>query len=207
MADDCKGSEEETGASRRNILEFLEGPAAGARRDILESGSHLDAEKIFRDGFIEVLGTTAIAETRLVLGLLVPLSTLSGKNATIAASSTFIRSMTSSLHPGSSTALTQPLIRLFADYVGRKPPLDPRYALLFLSEHGGPLINLAIEKHEVNALALVEALKGWIKDALTLWTGTAVDREEHVAGTNLVPRYCKTILQALSVSALGRDLC
>jgi len=109
MADDCKGSQEETGASRRNILEFLEtaGKGPGPLRGILESGDYLDAEKVFREGFTEVLTTTAIAETRLVLGLLSPLSTVSGKNATIASTSAFIRIMTTSLHGGAAIALAR----------------------------------------------------------------------------------------------------
>ncbi len=200
MADDCKGSEEETGASRRNILEFLETPAASARKDILESGEHLEAEKVFREGFIDVLGTTAIAETRLVLGLLVPLSTVSGKNATMASASGFARTMTSSLHPGSSTALTQPLIRLFADFVTRNPSIEPRYALLFLSAHGGAVVAMAVEKQDPAAKGLVDKLRAWTSGAIVAWSGKAAEEEQDVSASSLVPSFSRTMLDASLVS-------
>lgn len=200
MADDCKGSEEETGASRRNILGYLEGPAASARRDILESGHNLDAEKVFREGFTEVLGTTAISETRLVVGLLIPLSTISGKHATIASTSAFVRTLTNSLHPGSSTALTQPLVRLFADLIRRKPPLDPRYATLFLSAHGGAVVALAIEKEDAVAVGLVEKLRLWTTGAIAAWSAKSSEEDQDVSLSRLAPTFCKTVLDALRVS-------
>lgn len=204
MADDCKGSEEETGASRRNILEFLEIPAASVK-EILESGNHLDAEKVFREGFIDVLTTTAIAETRLVLGLLIPLSTVSGKRATTGSSSAFIRTMTTSLHPGSSTALTGPLVRLFAEFIDRDPPVDPRYALLFFSAHGGAVVALALEKQDSRAKGLIERLKAWTGAAVKSWSDKASEEEGDVSAQTLVPRLCTTLVDALLVSFLLRQ--
>ena len=207
MTDDCKGSEEETGASRRNILAFLEGPAAEARRDILESGDHVDAEKTFHSGFIDVLQTTAIAETRLVLGLLLPLSIFSGRNASPASASAFCKTLAGSLHRGSSTALTQPLIRLFAAFVGRNPPLDPRYALMFLSNHGAALIALALEKQDGVAVGLVERSRGWTAGALILWLKGTLDSDQDISSSSLIPAFCNTTLDGLMVSLQYSPVC
>jgi len=55
MADNCKGTEVETGTSRRNVLEFLTKHASEQRRRLLEAGENVVAEKAFQSGFESVL--------------------------------------------------------------------------------------------------------------------------------------------------------
>lgn len=171
MADDCRGSEEETGASRRNILDFLQLHCQQAREDTLESGRNLEAEETFRKGFEAVMETTAIAETRLILGLILPLSTVSGENATVASTSRFVRTLTKSLHAGSSSALTQPLVKLFAELCHRTSKMDGREALGFWAEHGSATLILALDREDKYAKELLGKLEGHVNSAVKSWKG------------------------------------
>ena len=202
MADDCRGSEEETGASRRNILDFLQKDAVNQRKDILESGNHQDVEATFRTGFEGVLETTAIAETRLVLGLLLPLSTISGKNATPESAGRFARTLAVSLRAGSSTPLTTPLIRLFAEFVKPNPPLEAPEALNFLAAHGAAVVLMALEKDDRAAILLIGGLTRWVDETVKLWK--TKPGKGDLAENKLVPTVCSSLLSTLLVGAFSR---
>lgn len=156
MVDDCKGSEEETGASRRNILDFLEQTASV--RELLESGQDLSAEEAFK-GFYDALGSCEPAEQRQILGMLASSSTITGKNATEGAAAEYASRLTTTLREGSSTSSTTPLIRLFAKFLDRTPPLNPQSIVGFLAAHGGAVVSLALEKVDKDAVKILDQLK------------------------------------------------
>lgn len=168
MADDCKGSEEETGASRRNILEYLFKDCAEFRRTTLESGKNLAAEQTFRAGFTDVLKQTAISETRMVLEMLIPLSTISGPSANVEATNAFVKALTDSLKADSSTSATTGHIHLLA-VLAKRINLSPRSALYFFGKHGGAVVESILEKKDEEALALVKALRVWADEAIKEW--------------------------------------
>ena len=197
MADDCKGSEDETGASRRNILDFLE-QSAQQRADILESGNNVEAEQVFRDGFISALPTCALAETRQVLGLLLPLSTISGRNASEERATDFCKTLTASLHHGSSQVLAAPLVRLFADLTKRTALVDARAALAFLGAHGGAVVGLAMDGDETGR-AVVERMKNWVSRAIDAWRSSR-KADADLTEAKVLPQLCSTILGAFLVS-------
>lgn len=196
MAEDCKGAEEETGASRRNVLDFLQS-AKEKRAEILESGRNLEAEKVFAEGFYDVMGTTAIAETRQILGLLLPLSTVSGKNSTPHTTGKFAKALSRCLHSNSPVGLTTPLLRLWAELDKRNPRLDPRWTLYFLAEHGAAVVSLVADKDDKMAR---EVLLSPIRDISKL--RKALD--QRVSGDlderKLLPAFAQTILDAALVS-------
>jgi hypothetical protein len=156
MAEDCKGSEADTGASRRNILEFLNTDAKAKRRELLESGKYIEAEQTFSAGFYDVLTTTAIAETRMILGLLLPLSTISGRNSTKTSSGRYAKTLIKCLHSKSSMGMTIPLIKLWEDFAARADGLDPRWTLCFLADHGAAVVQAAMEKGDKEAKSILE---------------------------------------------------
>lgn len=77
MADNCKGSETETGTSRRNVLEFLSHHASDQRKMLLESGKNMEAETAFKSAFESVLEVLSAGseDRKVVLGLLESLAT------------------------------------------------------------------------------------------------------------------------------------
>lgn len=200
MAEDCKGSEDETGASRRNILDFLQASKV-KRIEILESGNHLDAERVFADGFYEVMRTTAIAETRQILGLLLPLSTISGHNATSEITGKYAKALVQCLRPDSSNGLTSPLVKLWMELDKRHSRLHPRWTLLFLADHGAAVVSLMVDKDDKQAreLLLLPA-----RDLTRL--ERSLGERGHVAELDkrkLLPAYTSTLLEAASVSPLA----
>ena len=154
MAEDCKSSEDETGASRRNILDFLVG-AKEKRAEILESGKHINAEHVFADVFYEVMATTAFPETRQILSLLLPLSTISGRKATSETTARYAKRLTRSLRPDSSVVLTTPLVRLWMDLEKRMSWFDNRWSIFFLADHGAAVVSLLEEKKDKQARELL----------------------------------------------------
>ena len=199
MSFDCCGSEAETGASRRNILDFLTRDATALLRPILESGDHLDAEKAFQKGFEEVLKTTAIPETRQVLSLLVPLSTVSGKNAPPESAAKFSRLVTDSLHSRSSPLLTQPLIKIYADFVSRTTKLDARVGLRFWAAHGVAILQLALEKADKPSIVMIDKLRVWSTAAVKAYNSTTEDSGGDISERELTPAICEVITKGLAV--------
>lgn len=201
MADDCKGVADETGAARRNVLDFLQS-AKEQRAEIMESGKNVEAEKAFAEGFYEVMETTAIAETRRILGLLLPLSTISGKNATPQATGKFAKALTRCLHPSSSVGLTTPLLRLWAELDKRNPRLDPRWTLYFLADHGAAVVSLLAEKDDVMAR---DVLLAPVRDLRRLLQALDQRASGDLDERKLIPAYAKTILGAALVSLPSRS--
>ncbi|RXK42312.1 hypothetical protein M231_00302 [Tremella mesenterica] len=196
MADDCRGSEEETGASRRNILDFIS-ESTTVLGPILHSGNDLKSEQVFRDGFFEVLSTTAIAETRQVLSCLMPLSTISGKNSTKEIATRYMKALTDSLHEGSSEGLTAPLIKLFAQFIDKNPPVDVRAVMACWAAHGAVILSTGLEKGNDVALNLIERLRKWIPQAMMGWANGETGGDPDWTEEKLVPRLCDTLLNAL----------
>jgi hypothetical protein len=186
MVDDCRGSEEETGASRRNIVEYLRSDAVDVRKRVLESGDNLEAEKVFREGFLDVLRRTAVAESRVILEILIPLSTVSGRNATRETMEAFLRALSRAI-PSLSTA--EPFIRIFDDFLGRDPALDSISPFRFLADHGGAVVRMAIAEDPAG-VRIVERLRRWTVEAVeNLNDG---DKE-------FVTAFSKTVLDVLIV--------
>lgn len=196
MAEDCKGSEDETGASRRNILDFLVA-AKDKRSEILESGDHIDAECVFADGFYEVMATTAIAETRQILGLLLPLSTISGRRATSESTGKFAKTLTKCPHPDSSPGLASPLVRLWIDLDKRHRWMDPGWTLYFLADHGAAVVSLMADKEDKQAKELLlfpTRDPSKLRKSLEYMSAPELDQEK------LLPSFASTMVKSALVS-------
>ncbi|ODO05747.1 hypothetical protein I350_04808 [Cryptococcus amylolentus CBS 6273] len=180
MADDCKGSEAETGASRDNILRFLKYQGAPALKKLLHLGNHRNAEERFRNEFEGVLssGGLGLEEKMTVISLLVPLSTVSGANARTESTNRFIKLLTDSIPsmtPIADKARVTHIIKELVDrlhqYHPNNPPYDARYILYFFSVHGAGL-TFSVFKPEGDGRAkgLLEGLKEWMAQAEVSWS-------------------------------------
>ncbi|TYJ57261.1 hypothetical protein B9479_001994 [Cryptococcus floricola] len=180
MADDCKGSEAETGASRDNILRFLKYQGAPALKKLLHSGNHRDAEERFRNEFEGVLssGGLGLEEKVTVINLLVPLSTVSGANARAESTNQFIKLITDSFPSMTPIADKSRVTHILKELVGRlhqyhpnNPPYDARYILYFFSVHGAGLtFSLFKPEGDGRAKEMLEGLKEWLAQAEVLWS-------------------------------------
>lgn len=198
MADDCKGSEEETGASRRNIVEYLHKDCAEIRKAVLESGKNAAAESVFRAGFTDVLKVTAATETMMVLDMLLPLPSITGKTAKPEATNAYLRTLADSLKPDSSTNATLGHIKLFADLVDRAPRnIDASAALSFFGKHGGAVVEAVLVKDDRSALVLVKRMLGWVDDAISSWKKSGEGSED-----GLVKDCVLAMVEELLVSSL-----
>ncbi|WRT68687.1 uncharacterized protein IL334_005667 [Kwoniella shivajii] len=193
MIDDCRGSEEETGASRRNILEYLRTDAAETRKTILETGNNLTAEDIFRKGLFDVLqNSVSEEESELILELLEPLSTISGKNALTKTKNRYMKALINSLPPNSTTQKTQHLTDIFKRYVGKIMPIDPRYIILFLAQHGAAVIELGLESKDPSAEWLLDGLKDWSRGVVAQWEKPRDEKD--LEENTLAPAFVNTTL-------------
>jgi hypothetical protein len=185
MIDDCRGSEAETGASRRNIIHYLRTDAVALRKRVLETGEDLEAEKVFRDGFMDVVRKMG-SERPMVLEMLLPLSTVSGKNATISQAGAFVRAI-ADLPAGSNDP---EVVHMLGDFAGRNPPLDPRDVLPFFVVHGGATVKLALQQ-DAAAARIVERLRRWAAEAASHAQELDGLRERDVL------QFCTAILDAI----------
>ncbi|WVQ72690.1 hypothetical protein IAR50_002250 [Cryptococcus sp. DSM 104548] len=180
MADDCKGSEAETGASRDKILKFLQHEGASALKELLHSGNNRDAEERFMTEFEGVLsgGGLALEGKMAVIDLLVPLSTVSGANARTDSVNSFIKLVTNVIPPMAPISEKPRLNHILKELVDRlhhshpkNPPYDCRYMLYFLSIHGAGLtLSLFRREGDIRARGLLEGMKEWVVQANVLWT-------------------------------------
>jgi hypothetical protein len=191
MIDDCRGSEAETGASRRNIIQYLRTDAVELRQRVLETGEDLEAEKVFRDGFMDVLGKMG-SEGKLVLEMLLPLSTISGKNATTSQVGAFVRAIADL--PGERN--DPEVVHMFDDFAGRNPPIDPRDVLPFFVGHGGMTVKLALQQ-DAAAIRIVERLSRWAGEAASHAQEREGLRERDVL------RFCTAVFDAIVSTARG----
>lgn len=211
MADDCCGSEEETGASRRNILEYLSKDAAAVRKETLESGRHPQTEKIFREGFIRVLAAAKPDEARLVVDMLLPLASISGSSiatATPEASSAFIKALATSCPRRSSISVTKALLSPLNTFLSRKPPFDPRYLLSFVALHGEALIELAFEG-DSTAKRILEHLRLAVPRSVDAWRSRRNDDDNNdpiLEERVLVKAFAREIVVAVVVSRWWTDV-
>jgi hypothetical protein len=185
MIDDCRGSEAETGASRRNIIHYLRTDAVELRRRVLETGENLEAEKVFRDGFMDVVRKMG-SEGKMVLEMLLPLSTVSGRNATISQAGAFVRAIADL--PGGSNG--PEVVHLLDDFAGRNPPIDPRDVLPFLVVNGGITVKLALQQ-DAAAVRIIERLRRWAGEAASHAQEPDGLRERDVL------QFCTAILDAI----------
>lgn len=196
MADDCKGSEEETGASRRNIIEYLSKDCGSFRRKFIESGAHSKIEDIFRTGFMDVLKTASSSESIMILEMLVPLPSISGTVAQKETTTGFIRALTDSLKGGSSLGRSTRHIQIFGSLAERLPSLEPKAALYFFSKHGAAVIQSMLIKGDPVSLSLIKKLRGWVQEAVKQWEkGTLMDSDKKV-----VRRCLEDMLEEIAVS-------
>lgn len=193
MADDCRGSEEETGASRQNILKFLSSadPSTGispdTRRTLLESGKHTDVEDVFREEFLSVVsqhqqgqGGMGKDEKMTILKLVIPLSTVTGQNTTTPTVKRVSNLIVDLVPPGSPAKEVQPVAQLFNTFISslslspfpvqRKTEnvLDPRIPITFFAKHGQAITQLALG-NDLPSRKMVEGLKMWAEEALRRW--------------------------------------
>ncbi|WVF67640.1 hypothetical protein IAT40_002399 [Kwoniella sp. CBS 6097] len=190
MIDDCRGSEEETGASRKNIIEYLYNDAKEFRKQTLENAKNVEGgvevQEVFREGFFEVLEKVkGEEEVGMILEMLRDLPSVSGQIATPETKIMFLRVLTRSHFPTGSSpqaTATAPLIKMFVEYVDRASPVDPRYAVSFISVHSKFLISLAMglgsgsgsgkdgnDSSAVLARKALQGLRKWVDGALDQW--------------------------------------
>jgi hypothetical protein len=199
MLDDFRGSEEETGASRRNILSFLYKDASEQRKVILESGNNLDAEKIFRNGFTDIIPSLPWSEGVKVLSMLARLSTISGKKATVDMSGEYLRTLRKALKGDEGNDKVGGLIKVFEEFLGRRPPVDPRAVLVFLSAHGEGIVRLALEKEDRPSREfLLHGLAEYVEDSVKKWNVGGKDQEFEEGKVG--PDFCEGLLRGLKVS-------
>lgn len=193
MADDCRGSEEETGASRQNILKFLSSadPSTGispdTRRTLLESGRHTDVEDVFREEFLSVVsqhqqgqGGMGKDEKMTILKLVIPLSTVTGQNTTTPTVKRVSNLIVDLVPPGSPAKEVQPVAQLFNTFISSlslspfpaqretENVLDPRIPITFFAKHGQAITQLALG-NDLPSRKMVEGLKMWPEEALRRW--------------------------------------
>lgn len=198
MADDCKGSEEETGASRHNIIDYLYRECGTERRNFLESGRNTAAEEIFRTGFMEVLKTATKDEAKMVLEMLVPLSTISGPTAKPETTNAFARRLTDSISSQSKSREKHDYVRMFAKLAERAPAVGGRAGLYFLSKHGEAVVVAILDKKDKAVAGLMKPLRGWVDELLKLWDRGGQEQAEG----DLVRDCCEPMLEEVFVSTL-----
>lgn len=228
MADDCRGSEEETGASRQNILKFLSpssadlstGISLDTRRALLESGKHTDVEDVFREEFLSVVsqhqhgqGGMGKDEKMTILNLVIPLSTVTGQNATTPTVKRVSHLIIDLVPPGSPAKEVQPVVQLFNTFISsltlapfpaqqrRENVLDPRVPITFFAKHGQATTQLALG-NDVPSRNMVEGLKLWVEEALR-GGAKGGDGEEEMDVETVREKVVKQILPALLASPLS----
>lgn len=228
MADDCRGSEEETGASRQNILRFLSPPSPSSstgisldmRRRLLESGDHTDVEDVFREEFLGVVTPTqqnqngqskgiSKDEKMTILKLVIPLSTVTGRNATTPTVRRVSNLIIDLVPSGSQAKEVQPVVQLFNSFIsslslsqqGNEKPnvLDPRLPIVFFAKHGQAITQLALG-NDIPSRKMVEGLKVWSEDSLRRWQERDMNVDVEVEVTR--EKVVKQILPALLASTL-----
>lgn len=228
MADDCRGSEEETGASRQNILKFLSPPSPSSstgisldtRRRLLESGDHTDVEDVFREEFLGVITPVQQSqngqskgiskdEKMTILKLVIPLSTVTGRNATTPTVRRVSNLITDLVPPGSQAREVQPVVQLFNSFISslslsqqdkeKQNVLDPRLPIVFFAKHGQAITQLALG-NDMPSRKMVEGLKVWSEESLRRWKGRDMNVEVDVEVTR--EKVVKQILPALLASTL-----
>nr|KIR49342.1 hypothetical protein I312_01497 [Cryptococcus bacillisporus CA1280] len=226
MADDCRGSEEETGASRQNILKFLSPPSPSSstgisldtRRRLLESGDHTDVEDVFREEFLGVINPTQQSqngqskgiskdEKMTILKLVIPLSTVTGRNATTPTVGRVSNLITDLVPPGSQAKEVQPVVQLFNSFISslslsqqdkeKQNLLDPRLPIVFFAKHGQAITQLALG-NDMPSRKMVEGLKVWSEESLRRWKERDMNVEVDVEVTR--EKVVKQILPALLAS-------
>ncbi|OCF57729.1 hypothetical protein L486_05194 [Kwoniella mangroviensis CBS 10435] len=192
MIDDCKNTEEETGTSRLNILQYLQNDLAERRKEMLESGINPEAENVVREGLFEILEHANERESKILFGILENLSTISGKNVNQKTKSKYIKALIRSVPSKSSIEKTQPLLESFRRYIEKASPIDPRVGILLFVKHGEVVIRQSMSKNDSTAIWLVNRLKGCTREVLDKWTmkGDDQDLEED----NLAPAFVQNVL-------------
>jgi hypothetical protein len=198
MIDDFRGSEQETGASRRNILEFLIKEAEPERRKFLESGDYPEVESTVRRGFADIIQDLGWEERIKILTMLGRFSSISGKKAKAEAAEDYLRLMRKALRSGEGLDRVEKLIEVSEDFLSRKPSVDPRAVIVFFTPHAEGILGLAIEReHKIAQDFLTLYLSGWIDDSLKAWRSGS---DKDYAESKVAPDFCDTILHALRVS-------
>jgi len=189
MAEDIKSSEEESG---RHILNFLLKDATTQRKEILESGNYVDAEKVFADGFYDILPTSQ-TKSLMILELLGTLSTISGRYADRASIGRYAKALTRSIRPTEIGA-----IKLWDDFTG-KASLDPRWTIYFLAEQGGNVVKAAIGDDKIAR----RILEFYNTQSQSRWKRIMDDRDEKdLEIRSLLPKFAQTMIEAIVVGSL-----
>ncbi len=199
MADACCGSEEETGASRRNILDYLRRDAADLRRDVLESGSNPEAEKAFREGFIRSMSLAQVDEAKTLIDLLLPLSSITGRTATTDSTSAFLKALTTSLAKRSDISSTKPYLTALDTFLACRPPFEPRFLLSFVALHGEALIELAFEG-DAAGRRIVENLRLSIPRSVDAWKSNKEVGDAILKERDVVKAFATEVVAAVVVS-------
>lgn len=189
MAEDCKTSEEESG---RNILNFLLKDAISQRKEILESGNYVEAERVFSEGFYDVLPTSS-TKTILILELLGTLSTVSGRNSNRDSLGKYAKALSRSI-PSTSSQSTA-VIKLWGSFM-EKAEVDPRWTIYFLAEYGDIVVKAAVGDDRVS-----KGILGFYNtQSQSRWRRIMEDRDERdLEIRTLIPKFAQTMVDAIVV--------
>ncbi|WWC90429.1 uncharacterized protein L201_005364 [Kwoniella dendrophila CBS 6074] len=192
MMDDCKNSEEETGASRRNILEYIQHDTAQQRKELFETGKHIEAENILREGLFDIQQNATQEERTIILGILEPMFSVSTGIASAETKKKYVKALITSIPPKSPSEQIQPLIVKFRNYITKTSPIDSRLGILFISRYGEFIVSQALGKNDPTPKWLLDKLKEWTSAAVDRWSSG--DNDKELGENNLSPSFVKTIL-------------
>ncbi|ORX38269.1 hypothetical protein BD324DRAFT_346271 [Kockovaella imperatae] len=160
--DDIRANEE-TGASRQNIINFLSRDAKPKLDSLLSEGDHQDAEEMLQNGLEDVCATASGEDKEAILNLMGSLPRISGPRASSSAVRRFVKFVTRSVKAGSSVDKTAPIVKVFAGFAKRAPSdLDAVEALAFPADHGTAMISLSLEKRDESAMTILDKTVRWI---------------------------------------------
>ncbi|WWC63604.1 uncharacterized protein I303_106209 [Kwoniella dejecticola CBS 10117] len=195
MIDDCRNPEEDTGASRKNILKYLEINAAEQRKELLENGRHPEVEETLRNGLFDILTNANEEESKLIIGLLEPMSSISGKNSTEESRARYLKALINSIPSKSSASRVQDLIIAFKRYTEKAAPVDPRLAVLLLARYGEMVIKQGMGENDFSLRWIFHKMKEWTGQAIDKWSEKGNDRD--LEEESLAPAFVRTILPPL----------
>ncbi|WVQ80007.1 hypothetical protein IAT38_002108 [Cryptococcus sp. DSM 104549] len=200
MADDCRTAEEDTGASRRNILEYLNYEFIQQRYDLLEKGKHPEVEEVFRTEFYSVLPLASASERRMLASWLLPLSTVSGVNSTPKTRAEFLR-MLRELAPAQTFTTEMQgvlaMLRAFQEKLAKAGvTLDPRWPIAFVGGQAKGVITLALGT-SYPAKRLLESLKECVAASKAIWEKEEMEEFEELGSEVLIPDFVKAVVRYL----------
>jgi hypothetical protein len=200
LAEECRNAD--GGDARRNIIDFLEKYSAAQRAELLYSGKNLKVEDTFSREFERLIKSASEpGEAIAIVRMLIPLSTISGKNARREDAARFTKVIAEAVSSNAPANAREEIIEVFDEFLSRNPPVDPREILRFYGVHGRTFAKMALDGKSKGVMRQVEMLKKVVSEALELWRRGSNEPDE----SKIAPNFCRAILSRTLVS-LGNHL-